>query len=267
MNIEDELRGALDIAAPPPTTTLDHVLKRGRRRVFVQRAGAVLSVFAVVAGIGIGATTLNQAEPPSPADEPDQGSAVFVHELGWPRVNLPPRELADPAKPELGCGISGQPTSVGRERLSDDKMRVWRNRVQAAVPEALVDSSLVEDVVNVFEVGISDRDGSGSVRLATGSFGGSPLAAADEAVWATGSCAPPQRTTGPEGTVYQLYEVHPNVPYDAIVQTLYVFRPDGKVFRVEQLNSGTTSTRSTRPDLPLTQEQFASLGTAIAEVA
>jgi hypothetical protein len=267
MNIEDELRGALDVSVPPPTTTLDHVLKRGRRRVFAQRAGALLGVVVVVAGIGFGATTLNTAEPPSPADEPDHGPAVFVHELGWPRVNLPRRELADPANPELGCGISGQPSSVGRERLSDDKMRGWRTRVQAVVPDASVDSSLVEDVVNVFEVGISDRDGAGSVRLATGSFGGGPLAAADEAVWATGSCEPPQRTTGPDGTVYQLYDVRPNVPYDGIVQTLYVFRPDGKAFRVEQLNSGANSTGSTRPGLPLTQEQFASLGPAIAEVA
>ncbi|MDT7787900.1 MAG: hypothetical protein QOF58_6319, partial [Pseudonocardiales bacterium] len=59
MNIEEKLRGALDTPAPPPTTTLDHVLKRGRRRVFAQRAGAMLGVVAVVAGVGFGAATLN----------------------------------------------------------------------------------------------------------------------------------------------------------------------------------------------------------------
>ncbi|KJK47584.1 hypothetical protein UK23_19980 [Lentzea aerocolonigenes] len=269
MNIEEKLRGALDTPAPPPTTTLDHVLRRGRRRVFAQRAGAVLGVFAVVAGIGVGATTLNLAAPQSPAGggDPDLGPAVVVHNLDWPRVNLPRRTLLDPKSPEIACGGWRAPT-VGKERLSNDKMRAWRSRIADLVPSALVDSSLVEDVADVFKVEIRDSVGAGTVRLAVGSFTGSPVAAADDAVWAAGTCDPPLRSVDSDGTVYQLNDARTNVPEQSTIQVLYVFRPDGKVFRVEQLNAGVNSAgRVTRPTLPLTEAEFASLGPAIAGVA
>jgi hypothetical protein len=265
MNIEEKLRGALDVPAPPPTTTLDVVLRRGRRRVFARRAGAVLGVFAVVAGVGVGATTLNLAAPPAgPAGNVDEdlGPAEVVHEVGWTRVDLPPRV---PPNPGQNCDEGRQPSSVGHQRLTDKSMRDWRNSVGRVVSgAALVDSPQVEDVVDVFEVEIRDSLGAGTVRLAAGTYSGSPVTAANDAAWATTACDPPQRSFGQDGTVFQLYDVRRDASTESVARTLFVFRPDGKAFRIDQSNVGTNSTRATRAALPLTTEQFKSLGPAVA---
>lgn len=266
MNIEDELRGALDVPAPPPSTTLEDVLKRGRRRVLTQRVGAMLGVVAVVAGIGFGAMTINLHKPPAPADDDvDYGPAMVLHDVAWPRVQVARRTPADPARPESGCAPAGEP-NVGQEPQRAEKLSVWFTRLQGVAPEMQVTASGQDNVFG-YEVQVGDNLGAGKVRLERGFFTGSPLDAANAAVWATGSCEPPQRTTDANGAVYQLYDPRAVPEVDAISQTLYVFRADGKVFRVQQLNLGLNSTRSTRPSLPLTQEQFAKLGPIIAEVA
>ena len=260
MNIEDELRGALDVPVPPPSTTLDDVLKRGRRRVLTQRAGAMLGVVGVVAGIGFGAMTINAYKPPAPADDVDYGPAVVLHDVDWPRVQVAQRT---PTDSESGCAPAGEP-NVGQDPQGADRLSAWFTRLQGVAPEMQVTTPEQRNDYN-YQVEVGDNLGPGKVRRQRGFFSGSPLEAADAAVWATGSCAPPQRITDASGAVYQLYDPRPVPESGAISQALYVFRPDHKVFRVEQLNLGLNSTRSTRPSLPLTQEQFASLGPIIAE--
>ncbi|NKE55741.1 hypothetical protein FXN61_02455 [Lentzea sp. PSKA42] len=295
MNIEEKLRGALDVAAPPPTTTLDVVMKRGRRRVFAQRAGAVLGVVAVVAGIGIGATTLNMAgPPPTPANEPDAGPATVVHSVGWPRVNTPPQipygtwTPAATAPPPDGRPIVSMPrcniqarklalaTPIGNERLPDDFVAKWIDTVRRQVPEVQV-SALSPGVGRAeYAVDLADGGGTGSVRLTAGRFAGSATVYADDSLWTFGNCAPPYRTVLPDGTVIQLHDVRAAEPFQTLLQVMEVYRPDGLLLQLELANYGSKDLRPAaqqgywerigpgRLTPPLSEEQFARLGPAIA---
>ncbi|SFR16811.1 hypothetical protein SAMN04488564_104447 [Lentzea waywayandensis] len=288
MNIEDELRGALDVSAPPPTTTLDHVLKRGRRRVFAQRAGAVLGVFAVVAGIGIGATTLNQAAPPEPADQPNHGPATVEHSVGWPRVNTPARTPYGTWTPTASAGGAAiniplctvKAPSVPRERglgaqpLAPELVAKWRDQVQKLVPEMTIGTVTGFPSNVFFEFDVSDSSGTGSVMVWAARFAGTPQASADDGLWETGDCEPARRLVQPDGSVVQLHAVRPVEPLQAIRQALAVYRKDGLLIQIEQRNhrSGDVAAHNPanpdvtrRPTLPLTDEQFSRLGPIIAE--
>lgn len=77
----------------------------------------------------------------------------------------------------------------------------------------------------------------------------------------------PRRGAAPDGTVYQLYDVAPSVFTPAKVQTLHVYRPDGRVFRIEQSTEGNGRPGPGRESPPLSEDQLVKLGPAIAEVA
>ncbi|HEV7646572.1 MAG TPA: hypothetical protein VGP26_00270 [Actinophytocola sp.] len=55
------IRAVADVPAPPVTTTLDSVVRRGRRRTLVQRGATVAAVVGVVAAIGVGGVLLRTA--------------------------------------------------------------------------------------------------------------------------------------------------------------------------------------------------------------
>ncbi|MCG8920908.1 hypothetical protein [Lentzea sp. CC55] len=295
MDIEEKLRGALDIAAPPPTTTLDAVLKRGRRRVFAQRAGAMLGVVAVVAGIGIGATTLNQAAPaPQHADRPP---ATTERALAWPRVNTPPQtpyrtwSPASTAPPPAGRAVVDIPLcdikrpsvprnpGLGAEQLAPELIARWRDRVREVLPEMTIGevSGYPSNVFYTFDV--SDALGTGSIRIWAARFSGTPQASADDALWETGDCEPARRLVRPDGAVMQLHSVRPKEPFQTLTQALAVFRVDGLLVQLEVSNYGSpdltaddpanpAATRRTgagRTTLPLSEEQFARLGPVFAE--
>ncbi|MGW6443619.1 hypothetical protein [Lentzea sp. NPDC055074] len=300
MNLEDELRGALNVSAPPPTTTLDVVMKRGRRRVFAQRAGAVLGVVAVVAGIGIGATTLNQAGPPRQADQPNQGPAVVEHSVGWPRVSTPPQvpygtwSPASTAPPPDGRAVLSMPrcdigsrkwamkVPVGSVKPNDGFVQKWIGTVREQLPEVRVSElspRLDESTYIEYAVDLTDSGGTGSVRLTLGRFAGTPLQYADDNIWTSGDCEPPYRTTLPDGTIVQLHSVRAAEPFQTLLQTMEVFQPDGLMLQMELANYGSKDLLPAqqpgywervgpgRANLPLTEAQFARLGPAIAGVA
>jgi hypothetical protein len=295
MDIEEKLRGALDTPAPPPTTTLDHVLKRGRRRVFAQRAGAMLGVVAVVAGIGIGSTVLNRAAPQPPADQPNNGPATVEHMLEWPRVEIPAQQPygtwrpGPSAPPPVGrmvpevplCDMKTptQPIALGTQALSAEFVPKLIDLVRRELPEVTVDNAPGNSVADAIELDVADAGGTGSIRIAAGRFTGTPLWHADDALWATGDCKPARRLYGADGLVVQLHSVRPYEPFQSLVQVLEVFRKDGLLLRLELRNFGSPDmnpdpnqpgvlhrTGAGRPTLPLTEEQFSRLGPAIAEV-
>jgi hypothetical protein len=259
MNVEDELRGALDVSAPPATTTLDDVLRRGRRRLFARRAGAAFGAMAVVAVIGIGGAVWNQAGPSVPLGNPGE----------WPRASETVREPLHPNDPDRDCGMQLPAVPLvrnfGAESFSADQLRSWRKKAQAVISPVDVESEVVEDVLNMYDFDVVDERGTGSVRLSAGRFSGTPSEAADEAVWAYGSCQAPRRAEARDGTVYQLYDMRRQSPTKA--QTLHVYRPDGRVFRIEQFNQGRAQAMLGRETLPLTVEQLVKLGPAVAAVA
>ncbi|HEY7598237.1 MAG TPA: hypothetical protein VH969_34200 [Actinophytocola sp.] len=85
MTTDDQLRTALrtvaDEPAPPVATTLDHVVRRGRRRVLVQRGATVAAVVGVVATIGVGGVLLrgaSEGQKLPPAGRLSPPSAVSV---------------------------------------------------------------------------------------------------------------------------------------------------------------------------------------------
>ena len=122
-----------DEPAPPVSTTLDDVVRRGRRRVFVQRAVSVAGVVAVVAAIGAGAVLLRPGDQPDgvrvaesttettatanpPETSPDTPTSTSApagpaHVLpGWQQTTMPPdvvesggycqlRDTAEPPNP------------------------------------------------------------------------------------------------------------------------------------------------------------------------
>ncbi|MEV6716590.1 hypothetical protein AB0M48_31660 [Lentzea sp. NPDC051208] len=298
MNIEDELRGALDVSAPPPTTTLDVVMKRGRRRVFAQRAGAVLGVFAVVAGIGFSAATLNQAAPPpQQADRPDAGPATVEHATGWPRVDTAPQtpyrtwSPAASAPPSAGravvniplCNIKApavpRPMGLGAEPMAPELVAKWRGRVEELLPEMTISKVIRFPSHTFYEFDVSDSGGTGSIRIWAGRFTGTPKASADDGLWETGDCEPARRLVQPDGSVMQLHAVRPFEPFQTLTQALAVYRKDGLLVQLEQRNYGspdftadnpanpgaTRRTGAGRPTLPLSEEQFSRLGPVFAE--
>ncbi|MDX8049512.1 hypothetical protein SK571_08995 [Lentzea sp. BCCO 10_0798] len=301
MDIEEKLRGALNVPAPPPTTTLDTVLRRGRRRVFAQRVGAALGVVAVVAGIGFGAATLNQAAPqPRQADRPDAGPATVEHALTWPRVNTPPQtpygtySPASTAPPPPGRAIISMPrcnigqrkwamkVPVGGVKPTDEFVQKWIGTVRAQLPEMRVSDlspRLDKAPALDYSVDLTDAGGTGSVRLSLGRFAGTPLEYADDNLWTSGDCAPPYRTTLPDGTIVQLHSVRAAEPFQTLLQVMEVFRPDGLMLQLDLANYGSADLRPAaqegywertgagRATMPLTDEQFSRLGPAIAEVA
>lgn len=298
MNIEDELRGALDVSAPPPTTTLDQVLKRGRRRVFAQRAGAALGVFAVVAGIGFGATTLNQAAPHdnAPADQPNEAPATVEHSLNWPRVVTPPQipygtwSPATSAPPPAGravvdiplCNMKApqQPRLVdfGAVQFDPAPVTAWLDQARKVLPEVTIGAATPERTHISYEADVSDSRGTGSIRITLARFTGTPLENADDALWETGDCRPAQRLVF-DHSVIQLHSVRPYEPFQSLVQVLRVYRKDNTLIQLELRNFGSPDyvaddpqnpgaarrTGAGRPTLPLSDEQFARLGPVFAE--
>lgn len=292
MNLEEKLRGALDVSAPPPTTTLDHVLKRGRRRVFAQRAGAVLGVFAVVAGIGIGATTLNHAAPDhSPADRLNETPATVARTLDWPRVNTPARTPygtwtpAATAPPPAGrplapiplCNATDAKNGFGlsAEPLSSRSVDSWIDLMRRALPEVTIAPGNSNEFA--IEVDVTDAGGTGGIRILAARPIGTPLSNADDGLWATGDCEPARRLSRADGTIMQLHSVRPVEPFLTLKQVLKVYRKDGLYVQLELLNFGTPDmapasdqpgrvrTGPGRANLPLTEEQFARLGPIFAE--
>lgn len=294
MNIEEKLRGALDAPAPPPTTTLDHVLKRGRRRVFAQRAGAMLGVVVAVAGIGIGATTLNHAAPDRmPADQPNEAPATVEHAVGWPRVSTPPQvphgtwtptvsapagwptptlPLCDTKAPSIA-----RPVELGGELPSQEFVSTWLDQARKLLPGSTLGDAKVEPSQTQYRFDVSDSRGTGSIRIFAARFVGTPLANADDTLWEAGDCEPARRLLHPNGSVAQLHSVRPYGPYQTLTQTLDVFRKDGLLVQLEMHNFGSPSynvsdpgnltnvQRAGRPTLPLSDEQFEKLGLALAE--
>ncbi|MFS8100310.1 hypothetical protein LFM09_24580 [Lentzea alba] len=282
MNIEDELRGALDVTAPPATTSLDTVLRRGKRRVFARRAGAVFGAAAVVVGIGMGAVTLT----PPPSSQPPAAQlprVISQHDLDWTRVGVPPQQPNDKGE----CQYKGRTTQpefpVGMAELSSELVGGFEADLRRLFPGLEVDRTGVRDgnYRSERQFDLTDRGGTGSVQLLAGRFTtGSPQFYADDALRITGDCAPPLRKVLADGTILQMHGVHrfrPDKPFKAYAQALYAYRKDGLILKIEVRTTGSADMRRVpelsdfwepvapgRDSLPLSQEQLVMLGLAVA---
>lgn len=271
MRIEEELRGALDVAAPPPATRLDDVLRRGKRRVAGRRIGLAGGVMVLVAVVGIGSVVW-RAEPAEEiqlALNPANWESAPTGGAAW--------EDVDRARPQLGCvrqDRAGSPTMI-TDQPSPDLMRTIRGTVQSTLPGRTYDSPLPEqlegDGIKVFEVDVLDGQGAGGLRFTVSHYQGTPVGMADHTPWAwsvaDGHCQVPRRHQMPDGSVYQLNPLSIEVQKDAQLQTLHIFRPGGWALRIDQVSAGRTSAKATRETLPLSEVELVKLGTAVAEVS
>jgi hypothetical protein len=270
------LQALNDDPAPPAVTTLDEVLRRGRRRVFVQRACAVAGVVAVVAAIGVTAVLLRPSEPSGVqvAESTTAPPAPTGPLPGWetmeldestckqnPLINVPGTP-PDSLLPEaiVTSAFTGAIETV-RGPMAGAATTQWEDYSQKANgPRGYVVAEVPMD------------NGNGQLQLEAQVYGGTPTAMADASLYAYGDCRPPARHTLPDGTVLQMFQrddFHPEQP----MQHLQIYRPDGREYIITAagwseadmvpVGGGAYTTRGGRGELPTTEVQLVEIATKL----
>ncbi|PRY45981.1 hypothetical protein [Umezawaea tangerina] len=273
-DIEEELRAMADVTAPPSTTALDDVLRRGRRRVYALRAGAVAGVVAVVAGAGFTAFALRSVPTSAPpADGPVDGPVVTSTTTPsgppawWPVVALPPQtpygtwQPASSAPPGPGREVLAVPqcdshwdeqvvVDLGRDTVTPTAAERFDRAIDevagVAVPGEPQTATLGTDPAQPTHhrwVDVTDAGGTGSLTISEGRYSGTPLEAADREAFLSGNCAPPHRQVRDDGTVLQYSSVIPSEPFQSLTQRMRVYRSNGHVVEIVQRNFGTRDLR------------------------
>jgi len=233
---DDAARHALhtlnDEPAPPVATSLDQVLRRGRRRVFVQRAGAVAGAVAVVAAIGATTILLRGAGDAG-------GDRVQVAASATPTA---PSTVWETQPVEEGtCEQNPLPDVPGtppETLLLQDVVEgayfgaideVIEPAVDPAVPGWEEHSAKAGGPRGYLAAKIPVDDAYGELQLEAVVFPGTPTQMADASLYSYGDCLPPARRTLADGTVMQLYQADVRDP-EQPVQHLQVYRPDGRMY-------------------------------------
>lgn len=259
---DDTARRALqtltDGPAPLPTTTLGQVLRRGRRRVFVQRAGAVAGVMVVVAAIGAGALLVRQDDP---GDSVRVGGTSRAATPEWPDGWA----LVDTRTADGACMRTEQQPTEGNAQLLSQP--VVQQAVLDAIRAVLGTGALMvsanwnlnppdqDTPRGIIVVDVPMPGGTSMLQLDAGGFGGTPQHAADW--WSTsGTCDRPYRRVEADGAVLQLYPASagPGMP----IQQAQVFQPDGRMYFI------VTGPRPDRKDQLIDVRQLAAIAIRLA---
>jgi hypothetical protein len=265
---EDTARGALqsltEEPAPPVTTTLDEVVRRGRRRVFVQRTSAVAGVVGVVAAIGVGAMVLR----PGGGTEVADGPTVALP--GWETVDLSGRNCLSPEKTLPEPDVPLLPEETVKTAFINSVKDVTKQAPVRATSNWTPDTGEFPPPRGYVSVEVPMDGGNGQLLLETGRHGGTPPQAAEETIGEFGICEEVYRRTLPDGTVLQLFPVNDyvrNMPD----QALQVYRPDGREYIVTAagysqaesdpitFKNGETPVGKGRGKLPTTEAQLATI--------
>lgn len=240
MFTDDEARHALhalnDEPVPPVATSLDQVLRRGRRRVFLRRASAVAGVAVVVAAIGATTILLRGSE-----------------DAGGDRVQVAATTSATPTAP----ATVWEPQPVDEETCKQNPLNnvpgtpqgtlLPKNVVELAFTGAIVDvvspdliplsadwqehSQKADGPRGYIVVEIPMGNGNGQLQLEATVFPGTPTQMADASLYTYGDCTAPMRHTLADGTVMQLFQADRRDP-EQPTQHLQVYRPDGRMYIV-----------------------------------
>ncbi|CCH31261.1 hypothetical protein ABZ816_03195 [Actinosynnema sp. NPDC047251] len=298
------LRTEVDGPAPAARTDLADVLRRGRRRVLVRRAGAVAGALAVVGVVG-GTVALSglAARPAEPASGPDvtttappppwttlDRAARQPYGTFSPAFSAPPpvdREVK--AVPQCDLAFPGPEVSWLHPEPGAAVQNAWSTTTgQVAAPgraspvhSHLFPANLAKrpDSVDGHTrwIDLTDDRGTGSVSLERGSASVPPQAAADAELWAQGNCLPPRRMVRPNGVLLQLYPVRVSEPFQSLTQELRVYAPSGEVYSISLRNFGSPDFRPQadgrafdrtgpgRETLPLSEDGLTAIGIAVAD--
>lgn len=270
--------------APPVTTTLDQVVRRGRRRLFVQRASAVAGVVAVVAGIGVGALLLRPGGSgdgmhvaSSPTSAPTSSAARLP---GWTPVAVP----ADSARGADNCLQRYVELPPEPDIQLETQDRVRDAYVQAAQSiigpvsmaedgEWLPNSPKHEAPRGYLNLTVPMDNGTGQLMLEAARFGGTPEQVANASITVYGNCGEPFRRTLADGTVLQLYPLDTH-DTDAPSQHLQIYLPNGLMYVVTSAGWSETDLSPASPSspdgaqvltggrgkVPVTEQQLVDLG-------
>lgn len=226
------LRAIFDASAPPATTTVDQVLRLGRRRKLLQRATMAAVVMAVIGGVGIGAAVLRApAESGSDtAAPPSTGQPALLP--GWERVPMPVAGTTGcdfrtvPSPPEMGLPPQDLLRAVFVDTLEEvlgPPVELVHDNTETGKPTST--SAFLDAEFSV------DGDGPFSMGFEVTSFAGSPVEGADAHAGLfdyNRLCEPPSRRIESDGTVYQLFS--PTDPGQQFAKGLQVYRPDNRMY-------------------------------------
>lgn len=257
------LRALQDEPAPATTTTLEQIVKRGRRRVFGQRLG-VLAVVMVVLAAGAGGALALWSPDPEPEPEATQLTTTYP----WPD------QLAGWSVVEPGhCGASSE-RSAAKPILGQAVVEPAFVAAVAEVtggPANLAVSSWDQELRGYVEVEVPVDKSWGSVHLEeTRQLGQPPSVAADADVGLYGLCVASMRRILDSGTVLQLYAPDARSPF-APVQRLHTYLPNGLQYVLTSAGWSRSDNkggvvRTGRGRLPLDSQQLADLAVRIAEL-
>jgi hypothetical protein len=265
-HVRGAVRSVLDQPAPPAVTSLDAVVRRGRRRALVLRAGRFGGVVAAVAVIGVGATALRglpsgeveQAVPAGATSSPTTTSAASADwPQGWTAVSVASRTdgpappggppgTAAPGNPGLdrsrwGCdsGIVELPPPTATIRPEHEVVPAFEAAVSKVVAPARTRSVLppkwdmhdpkLVDQRGFVAVDVIDATGTGSVQLEVIRFGGTALQNADADAYSYGNCTRPARKTLHDGTILQMYPINTIDP-QAQTRPVRIYTPGGREY-------------------------------------
>lgn len=275
------LRTLTDEQAPPVVTTLEQVVRRGKRRLFVQRASAVAGVMAVVAAIGVGAILLrpgDQGDGTRVANPPTSASSTTVRLPGWTPVPIPPggqRTVDGTACIQPFVQLPPEPDTplITQQYVQDALVGAARSvvgPVEVTSSEWMADSPKHDAPRGYVDVEVPMDNGNGQLKLEAGRFGGTPEQVANASITVYGNCGEPVRRMLDDGTILQLYPLDDH-DTKAPMQQLQIYRPDGLMYVITSAGWSASDLSPEGPEgsqvllggrgkLPVTEDQLADIG-------
>lgn len=264
------LRTLTDDAAPPATTTLGEVVRRGKRRLFVQRAGAVAGVVAVVAAIGVGTILLRPGDSGDGvrAASPPTSTSSSSRLPGWTPVPIPAnsRQGGDSClqpfvqlPPESGDPLPAE------HQVRDAYLRAAEG-VVGSVAMADTDEWPANSAKHVgrINLAIPMNEGTGQLMLEVSRYGGAPEQIADASVTVYGNCVEPLRRTLADGTIMQLYPLD-DLSQPGPTQHLQIYEPSGMTYVITSAGWSGVGVTPPRPagksaEAPVTEAELVGIG-------
>ncbi|OLF18364.1 hypothetical protein [Actinophytocola xanthii] len=239
----DALRVIADAPGPPATTSVDQVIRLGRRRVRARRAGAVAGlaagVVAVVAGIAMGSSLLT-----APDGQDTGASRAAPPPLvlsGWKKLAAATEQCDFTATAPPGVELALPPREDVEATLDDAVATATGGSYESLAGTWPEVNKHTGEVGGRLTGRVSTEAGPVVLELFVSTFRGSPIEAVN-AQLASVRCLPHYQTVLEDGTVMLI-----DAPWDGknIAAHLMVFVPGGRLLLVQTLSGISTPSEET----------------------